>query len=217
VKVPSSRIIAGIIDPDTMAPADLLKFRAELKRKAIHLSCSLLPLLYYFYLSREQIIAFSSLISIIFLTAEFLRFRYLHVQKMFSRFVGPLLRESEREKTLTGATYLFLSATITFIVFEKMIAIPSVLVLTIADSFAAIVGKMIDSIRFFRKTLAGSLTFFITGTVIIHLVLPEIGYMVIVVMLPVTLLESAVEKINDNLLLPVSTGIILYLVFGLGR
>jgi dolichol kinase len=195
-----------------MVSADILKLSAELQRKSIHLGCSFLPLLYHFYLSREQIIAFSGFISIIFLSAEFLRFRFMRVQALFSRLFVPLLRESEKGKILTGATYLFLSATITFIVFEKKIAVPSVLVLTIADSLAAIAGKMTESVRFFRKSLAGSLAFLVSGTAIIWLLVPGIGYTALFVVIPVTVLEAAVVKIDDNILIPLSTGLVLYLI-----
>jgi dolichol kinase len=195
-----------------MVSADILKLSSELQRKSIHLGCSFLPLLYYFYLSREQIIAFSGIISIIFLSAEFLRFRFMRVQSLFSRLFVPLLRENEKGKTLTGATYLFLSATITFIVFEKKIAVPSVLVLTIADSLAAIVGTMTESVRFFRKSLAGSLAFLVSGTVIIWLLVPGIRYVSLFVVIPVTVMEAAVVKVNDNILIPFSTGLILHLI-----
>ena len=206
--------LKNIVCEKCMVYADFLKFPAELRRKSIHLGCSLLPLLYHFYLNREQIILLSGMISIVFLSAEFLRFRFSRIQKLFSGIFKTLLRDSEREKNLTGATYLFLSATITFILFEKNIAVPSVLVLTVADSFAAIVGKMTNSIKFFGKTLAGTLTFFISGTVVLWLFFAGPGFLLFIVMIPVTLLEAAVVKINDNIVIPLSTGLMLYLVTG---
>jgi dolichol kinase len=193
---------------------DLLRFSTEFRRKVIHLGCSILPLLYYFYLSREQIILLSGMMCIGFLSAEFLRFRFPRVQALFSSIFQTLLRESEKTKNLTGATYLFLSATVTFVLFEKNIAVPSVLVLTVADSLAAVAGKMINSIRFFSKTLAGSLAFFITGLLVLWLFVPAPLSLLLLVIGPLTILEAAVVKINDNLLIPLSTGFILYLVSG---
>jgi len=193
---------------------DLLQLSTELRRKAIHLGCSILPLLYHFYLDREQIILLSSIISIGFLSAEFLRFRFPRVQTLFSSIFHPLLRDSEKAKNLTGATYLFLSATVTFVLFEKSIAVPSVLVLTVADSLAAIVGKITNSISFFTKTLAGTLTFFITGLLVLLLFVAQPALRLLIVIGPVTILEAAVVKINDNLLIPLSTGFILYLISG---
>ncbi len=191
---------------------DLLNYSAELKRKSIHLSCSLLPVLYYYYLSWEQIIVLSSTISIFFLIAEFLRFRHKTSKKLFEQIFFPLLREDEKNKHITGATYLFISATITFLIFEKIIAVPSVLILTIADSFASIVGKMTDFGKFFNKSLSGSATFFIIGVGIVILFIPDLGWLSVVVLIPVTLVEALPLGVNDNLLISLVTGFILYLI-----
>jgi dolichol kinase len=186
--------------------------QAELKRKVIHLSCAVLPLLYYFFLNREQILTICSIICILFLIAEFLRYRHKQSGLIFKKIFFPLLREGEKSKHITGATYLFISATVTFFIFKKEIAIPAVLMLTIADSFAAIVGKMTDSARFFNKSLAGSVTFFILSLTILYVFLPEIGWMNIIIALLVTLIEAMPVPINDNLLISLSTGFMLYLV-----
>jgi dolichol kinase len=191
---------------------DFLSIEAELKRKVIHLSCVILPLLYYFYLNREQIIILCSTISILFLIAEILRFRHRESGVLFQKIFSPLLREKEKNKHITGATYLFFSATVTFIIFRKEIAIPAVMILTIADSFAAIVGKMTDSAKFFDKSLAGSLTFFLISMMIFYLLVPELGWMTPVIAFLVTLIEALPLPINDNPLISLSTGFMLYLV-----
>ena len=195
-----------------MKKVDLLNIREELKRKIIHLSCAILPLLYYFYLSREQIIIICSTISILFLIAEILRFRHRKSEVLFQNIFFSLLREKEKNKHITGATYLFISATVTFIIFKKEIAVPAVLVLTIADSFAAIVGKMTDSARVFDKSLAGSLTFFIISMIILFLFVPDFGWFMPIIAVMVTIIEVLPLPINDNLLISLSTGIILYVL-----
>jgi dolichol kinase len=191
---------------------DRLSFKAELKRKIIHISCAILPLLYYNALTREQILVFCSIICIFFLIAEFLRFRHQLSGRLFERIFFPLLREDEKSKHITGATYLFISATVTFFIFRKEIAVPAVLILTIADSFAAIVGKMTESVRFFDKSLAGSLTFFVISVAILLFFLPELGWLSLAVALVVTIIEALPVPVNDNILITLSTGIILYIV-----
>jgi len=191
---------------------DLLNIREELKRKIIHLGCAVLPLLYYFYLSREQIVILCSTISILFLIAEILRFKHRKSEVLFQNIFFPLLREKEKNKHITGATYLFISATVTFIIFKKEIAVPAVMILTIADSFAAIVGKMTDSAKLFDKSLAGSVTFFIISIIILLLFVPDLGWLILVIAVIVTIIEVLPLPINDNLLISLSTGFILYLV-----
>ena len=124
----------------------------------------------------------------------------------------PLLRENEKNKHITGATYLFLSATVTFIIFKKEISVPAVMILTIADSFAAIVGKTTDSATFFDKSVAGSLTFFFISLMILYLFVPELGLLIPVVAVMVTFIEAVPLPINDNLLISLATGIILYVL-----
>jgi dolichol kinase len=191
---------------------DVLNIRAELKRKIIHFSCAILPLLYYFYLSREQIVLICSIISILFLIAEFLRFKHNKSRELFNKIFSPLLREEEN-KHITGATYLFISATVTFIIFKKEIAVPAVMILTISDSFAAIVGKMTDSMKIFDKSLAGSITFYLFSAMILYMFVPDLGWILFVIAVLVTLIEALPLPINDNILISLSTGIILYFVF----
>ena len=195
-----------------MKKVDLLTIKAELKRKIIHLSCTLFPILYYFYLDREQTIILCSIISILFIIAEIARFSHRESGILFQFIFSSLLRENEKQKNITGATYLFISATVTFLIFQKEIAVPAVLILTIADSFAAIVGKMTDSAKFFHKSLAGSLTFFFTSVLILYLFLPGLGWLLPVVAFLVTFIEALPVSINDNLLISLSTGIILYVL-----
>jgi dolichol kinase len=189
-----------------------LHFQAELNRKIIHLSCVILPLLYHSLLNREQILVICSIICIFFIIAEFLRFKHKLSGQIFERVFFPLLREEEKKKHITGATYLFISATVTFFIFSKEIAVPAVLILTVSDSFAAIVGKMTDSVRFFNKSLAGSVTFFALSLSILLLFLPEIGWVSIPVALVVTVIEALPLPVNDNILITMSTGVLLYIV-----
>jgi len=195
-----------------MDSSDRLKVLPEIIRKSIHLCCSLLPLLYYFYLSREQIIIISSIISITLIISEYLRYHYNTTRNLFHRVFDSLLRESEKDKTITGATYLFISATVTFIIFKKNIAIPAVLVLTISDSFAAIVGKATVSPKFIGKSVAGSLTFFIITGIILIILFPGKAALMVMVAALLTILEALPLKINDNIVIPIATGILLYLV-----
>jgi dolichol kinase len=189
---------------------DLLGIREELNRKLIHFSCAVLPLIYQFFLSREQIVLFCSIITILFVIAEILRFRHGASGRLFLILFSKLLREKEKKAHITGATYLFISATVTFIIFKKEIAVPAVLVLTIADSFAAIVGKFTGSVPFLAKTRAGSLTFFFISSVILFLFVPDLGFLVPVVAFLVTLIEALPIPVNDNILVSLSTGIILF-------
>lgn len=194
-----------------MKRVDILGFPAELKRKIIHLSCTVLPLMYYFVLSREHILILSSSISILFIFFELLRFKHRAGGKLFRDIFGPLLREEEFNH-VTGATYLFVSATISFLIFSKDIAVAAVLIMTIADSFAAVVGKITVSPKFISKSVAGSVTFLIISTILIFLIFPNIGIMAMIVVIPVTILEAIHMPVNDNLVIAIISGFLLNLI-----
>ena len=60
--------------------------------------------------------------------------------KIFIRFFGFLIRDFE-EFRLTGATYVMLSAFLILLFFDQYICIASILIMSYADTAAAIVGK----------------------------------------------------------------------------
>jgi dolichol kinase len=192
---------------------DLLNYRAELIRKSIHIASSILPLSYLYYFSREQIIILSGFISIGFVVVDFLRRRSTKIQQWFLFIFKSLLRDDEKEQRLTGATFLFVSLTIIFIIFEKKTAIPAALLLTIADSFAAITGKKLGRMKFLNKTVTGSLTFFLIGSVIFLILLPELGLLNILIVAILTIIEALELPVSDNLTLPISACLLIESLF----
>jgi len=185
--------------------------RSEIYRKCIHLSCVLFPLLYLFWLGKEQIVILCGLITCGFVLAEVLRLKSDWGNRVFKMIFTPLLREGEKEDTITGATWLFMALTVTFLIFDRKIAVAAVLILTIADSLAAIVGKRYGTKRFFDKTWQGSSVFYICTVAILIIIFPEMAFRVLLIALPVTLLEALRLPVNDNLLIPLFSGLLLTL------
>ena len=185
-----------------------LTTRYEIRRKLIHLSCSVLPLTYLFYLSREQILLISGIITIGLLAGEVLRRYWRPATLLFDKLFSSLLREHEQNK-LTGATHLFISATVTIFLFEKSVAVPAILTLTISDSMAAIVGKSVGKQRIFNKTLEGSVTFFSITAGIFYMVYGELTPYLIVSAGIMTLLELLPFRFNDNLIIGPGTALLL--------
>ncbi len=192
---------------------DTVQIKAELIRKSIHLACSLLPLAYLFYLSREQIIIICGFISFGFITGEILRFKNEKFSYWFGKIFFKLLREDEKKDKITGATYLFVSLTIVFIFFEKHVSIPAALILTLADSFAAIIGKTYGRVKFLNKTVTGSLTFFLVGFVIFFTLLPGLGWLSFVVVILLTFIEALPISVSDNITLPISACLLIKVMF----
>jgi len=146
----------------------------------------------------------------IFLAAELLRYRWPWAKALFTRVFFPLLRDDEKIKNITGATVFLISATVIFILFKKIIAVPAVLILSVSDSLAAVVGRTIGRHRFLAKSWEGSGTFFLCTMLMLCIFVPGLGiFEVLLVAVPVTLVEALALPVNDNLTIPVSAALLL--------
>ena len=193
-----------------MQNADKVTISYEILRKLIHLACSIIPILYYFYFKREQIVVICVSITVIFLVAEIIRTRFDWGRELYKKWFFPLLREGEKDQNLTGATHLFLSVTVSFLIFEKHIAIPAVLILTIADAMAAIVGKLYGKHQLLQKTWQGSATFFLISLVVLFTNFSEYRMILVLIALIVTIVELLPLPFSDNYSVPLSAGLLLF-------
>lgn len=187
---------------------DRLPVRQEIFRKLIHLASSVVPIAYQFWLTREQILLISCMITAVLLGGEVLRRTWKQGSLLFSKIFGSLLRINETHK-LTGATYLYLSATITIFLFEKSVAVPAILTLTVSDSMAAIIGKSLGRYKIFGKTLEGSLAFFITTIIIFYICFGSLEPYLILIAALISLLELIPLRFNDNPVVSLAAAVML--------
>ena len=54
-----------------------------------------------------------------------------------------MLRDEEQNGQVTGATWLLIGFIATISIYPRDIAVPAIIFLTIGDSFAAIIGKLL--------------------------------------------------------------------------
>ena len=90
----------------------------------------------------------------------------------------------------------------------------SLLIMTISDSFAAIIGIKYGKTKLYQnKSLEGSFSFFITAFIILVLFIPNLYlFYLILISLAVTIVELfSFHKINDNLVIPISSAILIQL------
>jgi len=191
-----------------MALSDLRKH--ELVRKAIHLSSSAIPLLYWFIFTRELMLKGVIILAIGFLTAEYLRLRYPQARKAFMLVFGSAIRGHEHSN-LTGATYVFTGAVLSIFLFPKEIAVPSLLILSIADTVAALIGIPFGKHKFLAKSVEGSTGFFISTMIILTVFMPETIFINVLVALAITVSEALPLDIDDNFLIPLLSGCLLSL------
>ena len=122
-----------------------------------------------------------------------------------------MLREREIKDQLTGATYLFIGMTLAVFLFPKEIAIPVMLLLTIADPVAAIAGKAMPIKKIYGKSVGGFLGFLLCALIIVTIAF-GFNYIGWIVALLAAIVELIPLKINDNLTIPVISGYLFILL-----
>ncbi len=195
-------------------------YRAEVIRKSIHLCSLSIPIIYYF-ISRTQALLLLVPVTLLFLGVDLLRHHHAPTAKIFYRTFGSLLRKHEHDektKRLSGATHVLISASICVLIFPKLITITAFSILIISDSAAALVGRRFGKRNFLSKSVEGSAAFFLSALVVIAAT-PKIStgvgeYLIAAVAAAVgTVIEALPVKIDDNLSIPISIGLFMWILY----
>ena len=92
------------------------------------------------------------------LALDLIRFRVSWLNRVFLRWLRPLLKVSE-DRQVTGATYLLVAAFFAFLLFDRPVAVAVMLFLAVGDPVAALVGRPMPGPRLFGKSPIGTLAF----------------------------------------------------------
>lgn len=148
--------------------------------------------------------------------------------KLFYKYFGWLLRNyeiDEKRKRLNGASNILISAIICIIIFPKLIVITAFAILIISDSSAALIGRRFGKHKFFKKSLEGSIAFFISAIIVSFVtpkfVTPNLDYnfleysFVIIAAGVGTVMEASSVVVDDNYTIPLSIGFTMWALFAL--
>jgi dolichol kinase len=177
--------------------------------------------------------ALAALFAAAFVGVDVIRFNVPAVQNMFYLIAGSTMRPEERRE-MTGATYIAISTMICAIVFVKQpyISFMALCAFIWGDALAALVGQSVGRIKIGKKSLEGSLGCYALCLVLFLAGFPFIPHLLDAwnghVPLPVAILAATsitVQElfpikiktftVNDNLTVPVFTGIILMIAYPL--
>ena len=185
----------------------------ELTRKLIHLSSLLYPALYFILNSREAMLFLTGSILLILLMVDITRLRHKKINDFFYTHLKFTLRSSEQH-SITGSTYFMIGTFLTILLFPKHIAITSLCVLVLSDTFASIIGisfgksKIADnkSLQGFLAFLASSCFISLFASFQFHIaIFPLLCGSIIAAILE---LYSKKLKCDDNILIPIGYGAI---------
>ena len=180
-----------------------MNYRNEVYRKMIHFGSAVFPISYYYSLSREQMLWLLGGLSALFLFGELLRMNVGLFKRFFKLILSAVVRESE-DHTITGATTVFIAGFLTVLIFERPVAIFAMLILSLADATAALIGRKWGNHSLFEKTVEGTMTFLIVALALAFLLpdLPRAGAVAAAGI--ATVAEVLPSPIDDNLIVPLS-------------
>ncbi len=186
----------------------------EIRRKAIHLSFILVPLIYLYDVLPKRFIVRGLLVAVLVsLVFELARMHDARVRLLLSRFFRDLVRRHE-SKQLLGSTYLLIAAVLTIELFSKEVAVASLGALVLGDSAAALVGKTMGRVRILGKTLEGSVACFVVSFLFAWGVVGLPAWLAACGALTATLFELLPVPLDDNFRIPLSAGYVMKLLGG---
>ena len=191
-------------------------------RKIYRLALLAVVIIYYYWPKKYTVLAvflaflFSLALDIIRLVSPRANEVVKATFKPFARFMR-FIAKKEELRDLTGTTYSLMGCTIIVVFFPRYIGIPAILFNTFGDMAATMVGKSIGHIKIMngKKTAEGSIACFITMFLVviwahIKLQLPFLAGTLGALTGTVTELISL--KINDNLTIPIFSGVVMWLL-----
>jgi dolichol kinase len=196
-----------------------ISYSQELLRKSIHLTSLSIPVIYIF-IDRQTalsiLIPIAVLVIVLDLSSKFIE----PVRKLFQQLFGRMLRSHEVKKVyvLNGASWVVISAVICIWIFPKFITVTSFTILIISDLTAALLGRKYGRHPFLDKSLEGTLAFMFSAFAVITIygiifLAPWtyfiFGYLASIVG-GIMEASSAKLKMDDNLTIPVSIGLVLW-------
>ena len=198
-----------------MSKNNILPFKNELFRKIVHLLSSFFPVL-YFCIQKKQIILILVLANIVIFVIESNRLQKNYIGRFFNKYISFMIRPYEKSRFM-NATYLCVSYLLIVLFFNKNIAIYSLLLLSISDSCAAIIGIKYGRIKIINsKTLEGTFAFIVSGIILISIISITKDYMIDYRTLYLGVIFSSIIELltpsrYDNITVPFSYAFFLML------
>lgn len=188
----------------------VVRGRAELGRKAVHLGMAVLPLWTYWapppWNWRGLVLAFLAI-----LTVDVIRLGSERVHRAFEQRIGAYLRRDEARGPIRVHELTAAAAILAFLL-PPALAATAMGYAVFGDAAAALVGQRFGAGR--KKSLAGSAACFATSLGVGAALLPGEPVAVVVGALVATAVEAARLPVDDNLAVPLVAGLALALVCG---
>ena len=186
-----------------------------LKRGLFHIIVGLCIAAAAWFLSRRVLLISTGIVTFIWLAFDLLRLRYAGVNNRFSSWFRPLLREEEATR-LTGASYMLIGCLVTFLVFQRDIAVLAICFLAVGDATATIVGTYLGRRGILGKTVEGNSACFVscvgTGFTLYYAGLDIHPLAILLGAAGATIVDAVPLLIDDNITMPLFAGLVIWAV-----
>lgn len=199
-------------------PADSWTRKIEFHRKLLHLSSLAAPAGVALW-GKWPMVAVLGLGCLIALGGQLLQVRSPRWRERIDQTFGSMMRPEERLTVgdsirLNGATWMLISAFVTFLCFSPEVGVTAFSMAVIGDTAAAFVGIRYGrhSVAGTEKTFKGSLAFVLTSAAVVRW-LGDISYLESgLIGLAAAAVEAFPLPLNDNVRVPIAAGLFLTLL-----
>lgn len=190
-----------------------ITYRQELIRKATHMGSLVFPVSYHFLgLDKfSMLVLMVPLASLMFLI-DLSRLRRWRFWTGFGGRIGSsMIRAHEKSGDFTGATYILMAFCCTIALYDKPVAVAALSFTIVGDTLAALIGRRFGRLRFGGKSLEGSLACLV-GCGLVAWAVPGLLFWVgITGAIVATMAEALSLGIDDNVTMPVLSGLFMTL------
>lgn len=188
--------------------------RQEFLRKLIHIVFNTIIPLGYLWLNipKMWMLILLGIASVAVIIIDLSRHSDGWIADIFSKYFNAMLRPHEINGKLTGASYVIVGSFISVAIFPKEIAILALLFTAVGDTFAALYGRRFGKIKIWNKTLEGSVVGFLS-CIIVALFFPQIpNILKFGGAFAAMFIEVLPINIDDNLRIPLFSGLIMLII-----
>ena len=193
----------------------------EFYRKSIHLLGLIFPIFYHFSKKNTMIVLIITLLVISFIFDK-IRVKFNLLNYNFFKKIGlSQIYRTHEQKSYSALTFAFVGMLLCLLISSKPVFNLAISILILSDTNAAIIGKLFGKTKINDKSLEGSIAFFATSCVIscAITIIYEFNYKFLLVSFIASFFSTIVElysknsKLNDNMTIPITVSITMY-IFG---
>ncbi len=179
-------------------------------RRVFHAAAGLALAFFIFWMGKEKGLILIGALFLFTILMEILRLQVAGVNKVLVGLVGSMLKDAEIRHP-TGVGYFLGGALLCLLLFELEVTLASIVILSVGDPTAAMIGRRWGRVRIGKKSVEGTIGFLasaMTAGIVLQGFWPGLSMTTFSMgALTGAMVELLPLNIDDNLLLPLTAGL----------